>query len=109
MRKISNGKHKRVGKTMTTLEDDLNVMAASVNLNNPIQVSRIICEQIQIINGNPSTKLGKSTAENLLNFCKSRAEYGESYPYIKGRAKHYLSMYGAIERTIMAFKSKRRE
>jgi len=83
-----------------TLEDDLNNIYINTK---PVEVSRIINEQVEILNRSPPAKLGKSTAENLLRFCKARAERGESYPTIERVAKHYLSIYGYFERLTKAF------
>jgi len=91
-----------------TLEEDLNAMCSSKKLHNPVEVSRLIHKQIELINSNPKASVGKSTAENLLRFCKTRSEYKESYPYIEGRAKHYLSLHGYIERLTKAFYPKRK-
>lgn len=82
-----------------TLEADLNLMCASKKLHNPIEVSKSIARQVELIEGYPPAKLGKKTAEDLLSFCKLRKDHwGEEYPYIERVAHKYLSMYGMIKR-----------
>ena len=86
-----------------TLEEDLNSICKS-KIPYAESVSRIINEQVEIIKKHTNAKIGNDTANNLLNFCKTRAEHGESYPSIQKIAKHYLSFYGYMERTIRIFR-----
>lgn len=87
-----------------TLEEDLNKMCASKKLSNPVEVSKLIHKQVELIENFPSAKLGKKTAEELLSFCKIRKEHwNEEYPYIQKIAEQYLSMYGYIKRTMRNF------
>jgi hypothetical protein len=84
-----------------TLEQDLNNMCASKKLHNPIEVSKVIATQVEIIENYPPAKIGKKTAEELLNFCKIRKDHwGEEYPYVKRTAEQYLSMYGMFKRML---------
>jgi len=82
-----------------TLEDDLNKMCkVKGTLHNPMEVSKIIAEQVWLVEHHPPAKLGYDTAKNLKNFLKSRKEHGESYPYIERVTEQYLLMYGAVKR-----------